>query len=157
MVYTDIISLEEAKNYLRIDDDLTEDDNSIIRMIEASLRYIEKYTDVIFYSRDIDFLVEKGELKVYKYPINTDLSTLTEYTTERKGLYTNFCSDSYDTVDLILNVGFTDESEIPQDLLEVAFEMIDLYYYGEKDGKPIQKKLSALSMDTLVIHKRFWL
>ena len=111
MVYTDIISLEEAKNYLRIDDDLTEDDNSIIRMIEASLRYIEKYTDVIF----------------------------------------------YDTVDLILNVGFTDESEIPQDLLEVAFEMIDLYYYGEKDGKPIQKKLSSLSMDTLNIHKRFWL
>ena len=157
MVYTDIISLEEAKNYLRIDDDLTEDDNSIIRMIEASLRYIEKYTDVIFYDRDIDFLVQKGELRVYKHPINTDLSTLTEYTTERKGLYTNFRSDYYDTVDLILNVGFTDESEIPQDLLEVAFEMIDLYYYGEKDGKPIQKKLSSLSMDTLNIHKRFWL
>ena len=29
MVYTDIISLEEAKNYLRIDDDLTELENTL--------------------------------------------------------------------------------------------------------------------------------
>jgi len=157
MAYTDVISLSEAKNYLRIDDTLTEDDNAIIRMINASLRYVEKYTDVLVFARDVDYLVKEGLLKLYQFPINTDLTTLTDYTVERKGIFVNICANNTDTVDLTLNVGYTDPADIPQELLEVAYELIDLYYYGEKDGKPIQKKLSPMSMDALNINKRFWL
>ena len=36
MAYLDVIPLVDAKVYLRIDDDLTEDDNQIIRMIKGS-------------------------------------------------------------------------------------------------------------------------
>jgi len=154
MAYTDVISLSEAKLYLRIDDEATEDDNSIIRMINAALRYVETYTDILLYARDVDYLMKGGVLKLYQYPINTDLDTL-GYTIDRYGLYTNICTDSSDTTDLVLNMGYVDPTEIPQELLEVAFEMIDLYYYGEKDGKPIAKKLSSMSMDSLHINKRF--
>jgi len=157
MAYTDVISLSEAKNYLRVDDTLTEDDNAIIRMINASLRYVENYTDVLVYARDVDYLVKEGVLKLYQAPLNTDLDTLTDYTYERKSLYTNICADNTDTVDLTLNVGYADPVNVPQELLEVAYEMIDLYYYGEKDGKPIAKKLSSLSIDALNSNKRFWI
>lgn len=157
MAYTDIISLSDAKIYLRIDDTLTEDDNDIIRMINASLRYVEKYTNVLVYARDKNYLVEQGLLKVYDYPINTDLDTLTDYTVERKGLYTNICANNADTFDLTLDVGYLYSDGVPQELLEVAYELIDLYYYGEKDGKPIDKKLSELSIDALNQNKRFFI
>ncbi len=157
MAYTDVISLSEAKNYLRVDDTLTDDDNAIIRMINASFSYIEKYTDVLVFARDVDYLVKDGVLKQYQYPINTDLDTLTDYTYDIKSKYTNICADNTDTVYLTLNMGYVDPANIPVELIEVAYEMIDLYYYGEKDGKPIAKKLSEMSVDALNSNKRFWI
>lgn len=155
MAYTDIISLSEAKIYLRIDDTLTEDDNGIIRMINAAFQYIEKYTNVIVDARDIVYDIDCGKARIYDYPINTDLSTLTDYTVQKKSLYYSVLKDDGETAELTLNVGFTYPYEVSYDLKEVAFEMIDLYYYGEKDGKPIDKKLSQMSIDTLNLNKRF--
>ena len=43
--YLDVITLERAKNYLRIDADLMEDDAEIESMINGALRYIEKRTN----------------------------------------------------------------------------------------------------------------
>tara|TARA_R110000787_G_scaffold112981_1_gene221943 strand:+ start:251 stop:724 length:474 start_codon:yes stop_codon:yes gene_type:complete len=155
MAYIDIISLEQAKVYLRVDDTLTEDDNGITRMINAAFKYIETYTDVLVFARGIDYDVPDGLLKLYQYPINTDLTALTGYTYEKKGLYYNFCEDAGLTAVLTLNMGFDDVANIPQDLIEVAYELIDLYYYGEKDGKAVAKKLSSLSVDVLNQNKRF--
>ena len=155
MAYTDIISLSEAKNYLRVDDTLTEDDNSIIRMINAALRYVENYTDVLVFDRDVTYLVKEGVLQLYQYPINTDLETLADYTYERKSKYTNICASNTDTVDLVLNMGFTDPTDVPQELVEVAYEMIELYY-GESKGIE-KKKLSDLSIRALNSNKRFWI
>lgn len=157
MSYIDVITLAEAKNYLRVDDVGTEDDAAITRMINASLRYIETYTNVLVYARDVDIYVLNGEKRLYDHPINTDLSTLTDYDIQKKGLYVNICDSSGKDSTIIVNIGYIDSDEVPSDLLEVAYEMIDLYYYGEKDGKPIAKKLSSMSMDVLNINKRFLL
>jgi len=46
MAYLDIIPLADAKNYLKIDDSLTEDDNNITRMIKASLIEVERMTNI---------------------------------------------------------------------------------------------------------------
>ncbi len=51
MAYLDIITLADAKIYLRIDDTLTEDDAQITRMIKASLSQIERITNYIFFAR----------------------------------------------------------------------------------------------------------
>ena len=46
MSYINIIPLQDTKNYLRIDDTLTQDDETVVRMINASLAKIEQITNV---------------------------------------------------------------------------------------------------------------
>ena len=50
---------------------------------------------------------------------------------------------------VVLNVGYDDVDNVPQDLIEVAYEMIDIMYYN-KDSK-----LSNLAKMTLDNYKRF--
>jgi len=70
MSYLNVITLERAKNYLRVDLDFDTDDAEITSMISASCRYVEKRTNHILYARDI---VYNGtcQVKVYDYPINS--------------------------------------------------------------------------------------
>lgn len=154
MAYIDIITLEDAKNYLRIDDTLTEDDASIVRMINAAFRYIEKYTNVIVSARDIAYNIKDGYARIYDYPINTDLDALTDYIFDKNSLYYIVCDNTGATTELTLNVGFADVDNVPEDLIEVAYEMIDLYY-GESKDSGAKKKLSSMSMDSLNLNKRF--
>ena len=51
MSYITVITLAEAKNYLRVDPTLTGDDSAITRMIESALKFIERYTNIICYQR----------------------------------------------------------------------------------------------------------
>ena len=78
MAYIDVITLPDAKVYLRVDDDLTEDDTQIIRMINGALSYIEQYTNIYFFARDKSYNVIDSCVKVYDYPINSEVSTYTE-------------------------------------------------------------------------------
>jgi len=50
---------------------------------------------------------------------------------------------------LVLNIGYANVADVPQDLIEVAYEMIDIMYYN-KEGK-----LSNLAKMTLDGYKRF--
>ena len=50
---------------------------------------------------------------------------------------------------LVLNVGYTQVSDVPKDLIEVAYEMIDIMYYNKEN------KLSNLSQATLDAYRRF--
>ena len=120
MAYIDIISLSEAKNYLRIDDTLTEDNNSITRMINAAFKYIENYTNIIVDPKDIIYNVKNGSARIYDYPINTDVSTLTDYVFEKNSLYDIVCDNTGNTTELTLNVGFVDPLNVPSDLIEVG-------------------------------------
>jgi len=152
MAYLDVITLADAKVYLRIDDDLTEDDNQITRMIRASLSYIENYTNYILFARDKEYRLIDGCVRVYDFPINSEVTL--ELETENKTLYTNY-SLGY-TNDLItLNVGYVDPAEIPQDLIEVAYEIIELMYYEKETNKSHLNSLSSLSHMTLNQYKRF--
>lgn len=148
-----IISLDDAKVYLRVDDTLTEDDKQIERMINASFDYIEKWTNLLVYSRLKTYLFVDGCAKVYDYPIN-QLVEPTTADVERKNGFSNY-STTLDTEDLKLNVGYLKVSDIPKDLVDVAYELIDLMYYQHGTGKTIEKDLSMLSTNILNRHKRF--
>ena len=50
--YTDVISLEEAKLYLKIDAGQDATDNEITGMINSALSYIEKRTNHIFKTKE---------------------------------------------------------------------------------------------------------
>lgn len=153
MSYIDIIPLADAKLYLRIDDTLTEDDTQITRMINASLSYVEKYTNHVLFARDKEYRLINGCVRVYDHPINSEVTA--DLIVENKTLHTNY--ELGMTNDLIeLNVGYALVADVPQELIEVAYEIIDIYYYGKESGKTMAN-ISPLSMDMLNQYKRFWL
>lgn len=151
MAYIDVITLADAKLYLRVDDTLTEDDAQITRMINAALSYVEKYTNVIVFARDKEYRTTDGCVRVYDYPINSEVTA--DLTAFSKTLYTNYTfSTSNDLIEL--NVGYVDTADIPQEVIEAAYEIIDIYYYGKESGKTMAD-LSPMSRQGLDQFKRF--
>lgn len=155
MAYLDVISLAEAKTYLRIDDTLTEDDSQITRMIQGALSFVEIWTQNYLYARAKTYLMVDGCKRVYDYPINS-ITTPTEadMDNEQMTLYKIF-TYGVDTSNLVLNIGHVLPASVPQELIEVAYEIIDLMYYEHESGKSYKKNLSELSKDILNKHKRF--
>lgn len=156
MSYLTIISLPEAKNYLRVDDDLTEDDARITSMIKSAFSYLERITNVIVYQRDKTYLAVDGCVHVYDYPIN-GVTTPTDYDSEntvRKNGYSIYNYGS-ETTDITLSVGYADATNYPTELREVAFEIIDLMYYEHETGKSYIKDLSEFSKGVIENHRRF--
>ncbi len=148
MQYLQVITLEEAKSYLRIDDTLTEDDKNIERMITAALKYVENATNVLVCARDKTYYPVNGCIRVYDFPINTaiaDTDTVYDYP-----LYRVYMT----TEPIILNVGYDETFNVPQDIREAAFELIDIYYYGKETGRTMDD-LSPLVKQTLNQNKRF--
>tara|TARA_R110000787_G_scaffold10354_3_gene35218 strand:- start:666 stop:1136 length:471 start_codon:yes stop_codon:yes gene_type:complete len=156
MAYLDIITLADAKTYLRIDDTLTEDDAQITRMIKASLSQIERVTNYILFARSKSYVVENLSVNVYDFPINS-LTSPTTATSVEKSIYTTYTTIVATDLKVTLNVGYSNASDVPSDLIEVAYEMIDLMYYSPETGKSIKSDLSELSKMILNNYKRFFI
>tara|TARA_R110000772_G_scaffold161302_1_gene272450 strand:- start:149 stop:619 length:471 start_codon:yes stop_codon:yes gene_type:complete len=156
MAYLDIITLADAKTYLRIDDTLTEDDAQITRMIKASLSQIERVTNYILFARSKSYIVENLSVNVYDFPINS-LTSPTTATSVEKSIYTTYTTIVATDLKVTLNVGYSNASDVPSDLIEVAYEMIDLMYYSPETGKSIKSDLSELSKMILNNYKRFFI
>ena len=148
MSYIDIIPLADAKNYLKIDDTLTEDDANITRMIKASLSQIERITNHVLFARSKSYVVQDCNVDVYDFPINS-LTSPTTTTSVEKNIYTTYTTLLTTELKVVLNVGYKETSDVPQDLIEVAYEMIDLMYYNKEN------KLSMLAKMTLNNYTRF--
>ena len=131
MAYLDVITLAEAKTYLRIDDTLTEDDNRITSMIKASLSMLERKTNVLVYARDKEYTINETCLRVYDYPINTVVTTDLER--DIKPLYSIFTKSS-DIDTITLNVGYLLPEDVPSDLIECALVYIDYLYYSRENN-----------------------
>jgi len=157
MAYLDVISLADAKLHLRIDDTLTDDDAAITRMISTALLFVENWTSHYVYSRDKDYVMVDGFVRVYDTPITAiKTPTETDMDNEQKTLYKNF-SYGIETTTLSLTIGYADPVNIPQAIIDVALEIIDIMYYGNETGKTVQKDLSPMSVMQLDQLKRFML
>lgn len=124
MSYLDVITLADAKNYLRVDEDFTADDDSIKLMIESALSYIESRTNHLFYAREKTYFKSEFEnrISVYDYPINDDLSEL-------NALY---FSNRFEFQDkqITLDVGYQFPADVPSDLKMSAFKIIENWYFN---------------------------
>jgi len=146
--YLDVITLERAKNYLRIDVDLTDDDSEIESMINASLRYVEKRTNHLVYARE---QVYNGvcQVKVYDYPINeivTDPSPFVCYFST----YAVFPNDKTVTLD----VGYETPDLVPDELIQAALQMIKVFYYESE--KQVNSTLIPESIKEMIdVYRRF--
>ena len=152
MAYLDIITLADAKVYLRIDDTLTEDDTQITRMINAALSYVERYTNYVLFAKDKEYRLIDGFVRVYDYPINSEVTA--DLISVNKTLYTNYTLGLSNDL-ITLNVGYSDIADVPQELIEVAYEIIELMYYEKETNKSHLNNLSSLSSMILNNYKRF--
>jgi len=148
MSYLSVISLERAKNYLRIDSALTEDDNEITSMINAALRYVEKRTNHLVYAREATYS-GACQVKVYDYPNNSITTDPAPWLVERT-MYTIF--PDVKTVDL--NVGYETPDLVPDELIQAALQMIKVWYYESE--KQVNSTLIPESVkEALDVYRRF--
>lgn len=148
MSYLDVITLERAKNYLRIDSDLTEDDADVTSMINASLRYVEQRTRHFMYARDI---VYNGscQVKVYDYPINSVITDPAPWSLTRT-LYTIYP----DVKTVTLNVGYVNPADVPDIFVQSALQIIKVWYYEAE--KQVNSQMIPISVtEALDVEKRF--
>lgn len=116
-----MITLSQAKNYLRIDDDFTEDDESILRMIKAAFQFIEKRTNHVFYQEERTYnRLDRKYIDIYDYPVsyNGELTKL-----DYSG-FTRFDADS-----VTVTVGYATADDVPAPLIEAAYQMLKVFYY----------------------------
>lgn len=134
MSYLNVITLQEAKNYLRVDEDYNDDDAMITNMIEAALLSIEEETQHILFAREETYLLLDGCARVYDFPINSVTSPTSDLEAIYKPLYTLYEYSSSNNEDLVLNVGYNDANDVPKFIKEYGLYIIDLYYYDAKGG-----------------------
>lgn len=147
MSYLDVISLQRAKDYLRVDLGFNDDDVQIESMIKASLRFIEKRTNHIMYEQDKTY-TGVCQVKVYDFPINSIVTNPTPFNVNYS-LFKIFPNDK----EVVLNVGYA-VGEVPEDLIEAALQMIKVWYYESE--KQVNTTLIPMSVhEVLDIYKRF--
>jgi len=153
MSYLNVISLGHAKKYLRIDEELIDDDCQIERMIKSALSTLERRTNILFYARDKKYIFNDNCVKVYDYPINSVVSTF-ELDTEKKTLFTNYQTKTGD-YQIILNVGFENKDDIPFELIDCALQYIKYLYYEAETNTANKGGLPMWLNDMINQNKRF--
>ena len=147
MSYLDVITLERAKNYLRVDLDLTDDDTEITSMINASLRYIEKRTNHIMFAKDKTYY-GSCQVKVYDFPINSIVTDPVPFSVP----FSMFMCYP-DVKEVELNVGYA-QDEVPDELIQAALQMIKVWYYESE--KQVNSTLIPESVKEVIdIYRRF--
>jgi hypothetical protein len=154
MAYLDVISLADAKNYLRVDDTLTDDDTQISRMIKSALSTIEKRTNVLVYARSKNYLFQDYCVRVYDFPINA-LTSPTDAEVENKELHTNYEASKTTDVTLVLNVGYVDPLDVPYELIDCALQYVKYLYYEAETDKANKGMLPLWLQDMINQNKRF--
>ena len=156
MAYLDVISLAEAKKYLRVDDTLTDDDAQISRMIKSALSTIEKRTNVLVYARSKNYLFQDYCVRVYDFPINS-LTSPTDAEVENKALHTNYEASKTTDVTLVLNVGYVDPLDVPYELIDCALQYVKYLYYEAETDKANKGMLPYWLQDMMNQNKRYLL
>ena len=149
--YLDVISLETAKLYLKIDEGQTETDNEITGMINSALSYIEKRTNHIFKTRDKLYYKDCAlvqQVKVYDYPID---NTVTELDIQYRPLYA--IVPTIDNV-VTLTVGYDNVEDIPAELIDSALQLINFWFYNS-ETKNAMNTIPDFVQNNIDINRRF--
>lgn len=168
MAYTDVLTLTEAKIYLRIDDTQNETDAEIRSLINAAFRYIEKHTNSIVSNQtEKEYVVKNGCVRVYDHPINSVVKGLddegsdvtltykTNYYKQDKTLYTLFTGIDSSVEKLVLNVGYVNVANVPDDLIQLASIMVKVMYYEQESNLSFKEMLPAWANSILESNRRF--
>ena len=155
MDYTPFLPLTEVKTYLRVNANNTENDSMITTMINTSCHQLETMLNILLIQRNKVYQNPNlTGLRIYDAPINSVVSPTdpNDFTRVDHDLYSHFYLNA---TSLELSVGYSNPADAPEWIKDIAKEMIDILYYGAKDGKTIEKDLSPLSKMIISQNKRF--
>ena len=167
MSYLTVLPLADVKTYLRIDDTQNETDAEITSMINSAFRYIERVTNILVYDRSKEYIVNNRCVYVYDYPVNSvtkgidedgaDVALVfkTDYDLDEKHGYKVYYNIDGDAVKLVLNVGYTVASDVPEDLIEVAKIMVKVMYYEQETNQSFKELLPHWAKEYLDTNRRF--
>lgn len=154
MAYIDVITLEDAKTYLGIDD--TARDAEVTRMINSACSYMEKYTNLILVDKERTYYFDDSNcVRVYDFPINSVTSPADAVRT-RRGTYSFYSTSTSTATELVLNVGYTTPSDVPSEIIEAGLQIIAVWFYSSEK----RNDTSIIPMNIKQIldqHKRFLL
>lgn len=148
--YLNIISLAQAKLYLKVDELQTVTDDEIMAMIAGSLSFVEKQTCHIMYPREKNYYSLTGydTVNVYDYPIDNTTNPLV--ITYKPGYAIVPTIDGMVT----LTVGYADATAIPPELIEAALQILKVWYY-ESETQTNSTLLPLSVKQALETNKRF--
>lgn len=131
MAYIDVVTLAEAKQFLRVDDGFTADDTLITMIINVAGEYVERHTNHMLYSRNKDYKLFDGEKRVYDYPITAVVTpaSSTDYEVTEYETYNYYTASE----DLTLTVGYALASDVPAGLKLAMLQLIDNMYHGNNE------------------------
>lgn len=146
MTYNEILPLTEVKNYLRLEDDFTEDDTAIERMVRSALQFIEKRTNHIFQLRtDVNYTSNGNCITVFDYPIRYSGDDVVLYYSDKVVFHSK---------SIIADVGYLSIDDVPSALIDAALQMIKLFYFESE--KQIDTTLLPQSvMQIINSYRRF--
>lgn len=124
MTALDVISLQSAKDYLRVD--YSDDDAIITRLIYTAVDRIEQYTHYMLYKRSTTYAMHKNSIEIYDFPITID----TDHKFSQNVLSITVYGCIGDNVHA--SIGYGAGGNIPQPLISACYKLI-AYLYENRD------------------------
>lgn len=132
----DVISLADAKEYLRVD--YTDQDGVITRNIKSAISLIEQYTDVYLYERERTYALLGCSLEIYDSPLVW--TGISPEKTKQQAMSVIVYGKSGDT--FAANIGYSDKADIPQNLLDACYKLIT-YLFENRDSYSVSLPLDV--------------
>jgi hypothetical protein len=154
MAYIDVLTLAQAKTFLRIDDTLSDDDAQITQMIKSALSTIERRTNVLVYARSKSYLFQDYEVRVYDFPINS-LTSPSDAVLVEKELHSIYSTNNTANLKLVLNVGYTNPLDVPSELIDAALQLVKYMYYEAETNTASKGNIPYWIQEMIDQHKRF--
>lgn len=139
-----VVSLDQAKLWLRVDLDYDYEDTLITALIKSAVNQVEQYTLQVLWQRSITEITDRsGNLKIYNYPIiavedvvNKDFEDV-DFEIEESQWYTNVITNQagFNTVTYVAGYDWNYDggSDVPDDIETAIKEMIT-YLYENRDN-----------------------
>jgi uncharacterized phiE125 gp8 family phage protein len=139
-----VVSLAQAKMWLRLDEDYDYEDGLITALIKSAVNQVEQYTLQVLWQRTLTEITDKtGNLKIYNYPVisiedvvDKDLVAV-DFEIEESQWYTEVITDrpGFNTVSYVAGYDWNYDggSDVPDDIETAIKEMIT-YLYENRDN-----------------------
>lgn len=148
--YLNVISLAQAKLYLKIDALQTETDAEITSMIKSSLSFIEKRTGHIFLTKNKTYYscALTDSVIVYDYPIDNSVTLLNIQYRQTNAIVPTTNGS------VTLTLGYTDTDELPNELIDAALQLIKVWFY-ESETQSNSTLIPLSVMQAIDVNRRY--